>query len=515
MNCSSKLFRNLWLADGTGAPLRRAAVLVRRGLVQAVEPEILGSAAAEEHHDLGGRILAPGFLDAHGHSDLSILASPEGFGRISQGVTGEIVGNCGLSAFPLTGENRDHLTELYRNYGVELDWEDFAGWQKALNARNVRLRMHALCGHNTLRAAVAGYEKKTLSGTEFDRMKELLETALQQGASGLSTGLLYVPGKFADRDELLFLMKLLARAGSLYATHLRSEGRELLESLEETIELARSAGLRRVHISHFKTAGRANWHKLDRAIALLEEARAGGMELTVDRYPYTESMTQLSTILPGEWEDLDDETIERRLADPATAETLEHELAEARPADSWPTVRLVGTSAPGMAEFCGETFDRIATRCKLPPAAVAVRLLAADAAGTTAGFRGMSEENLRRIIALDYCACGSDENARPADGSLGSCHPRAFGSLPHFLRLRLDASSSIEAAVRQVTGLPAGIFRLADAGVIAPGKPADLSAFDPETIDGQADFLHPHAPASGILFTLIGGEFVYRGGSGC
>ncbi len=514
MNCSSKLFRNLWLADGTGAELRRAAVLVRAGMVEAVEPEILGSAAAEEHHDLGGRILAPGFLDAHGHSDLSILASPEGFGRISQGVTGEIVGNCGLSAFPLTGENRGHLTELYRNYGIELDWEDFAGWQKALNARDVRLRMHALCGHNTLRAAVAGYEKKELSGTEFDRMQTLLETVLQQGASGLSTGLLYVPGKFADRDELLFLMKLLARSGSLYATHLRSEGRELIESLEETIELARSAGLRRVHISHFKTAGRANWHKLDRALALLEAARAEGMELTIDRYPYTESMTQLSTILPGEWEDLDDETIERRLADPATAEALEHALAEARPADSWKTVRLVGTSAPGMAEFCGETFDRIAARCKLPPAAVAVRLLSADAAGTTAGFRGMSEENLRRIIALDYCACGSDENARPADGSLGSCHPRAFGSLPHFLRLRLDASSSIEAAVRQVTGLPAGIFRLADAGTIAPGKPADLAAFDPETIDGTADFLHPHTPASGILFTLIGGEFVYRNGSG-
>ena len=374
--------------------------------------------------------------------------------------------------------------------------------------------MHALCGHNTLRAAVAGYEKKELSGTEFDRMQTLLETALQQGASGLSTGLLYVPGKFADRDELLFLMKLLARSGSLYATHLRSEGRELIESLEETIELARSAGLRRVHISHFKTAGRANWHKLDRALALLEAARAEGMELTIDRYPYTESMTQLSTILPGEWEDLDDETIERHLADPATAEALEHALAEARPADSWKTVRLVGTSAPGMAEFCGETFDRIAARCKLPPAAVAVRLLSADAAGTTAGFRGMSEENLRRIIALDYCACGSDENARPADGSLGSCHPRAFGSLPHFLRLRLDASSSIEAAVRQVTGLPAEIFRLADAGTIAPGKPADLAAFDPETIDGTADFLHPHTPASGILFTLIGGEFVYRNGSG-
>ena len=515
MSCSSKLFRNLWLADGTGAPLRRAAVLVRSGFVQAVEPEILGSAAAEEHLDLGGRILAPGFLDAHGHSDLSILAAPEGFGRVSQGVTCEIVGNCGLSAFPLTRENRDHLAELYRNYGVELDWEELSGWREALRAQKVRLRMHSLCGHNTLRAAVAGYEKKELSGAEFDRMGKLLETALRQGAPGLSTGLLYVPGKFAGREELLFLMKLLAREDGVYTTHLRSEGRELIESLEETIELARRAGLRRVHISHFKTAGRANWHKLDRALALLEEARAGGMELTIDRYPCPDSRTQLRTILPGAWEDLDDATIERRLADPATAETLERELAEVRPADSWATVRLVGTAAPGMAEFCGETFDRIAERCKRPPAAVAVRLLAADAAGTTAGFRGMSGENLRRIIALDYCACGSDENARPADYSLGRSHPRAFGSLPRFLRLRLDAASSIEAAVRQVTGLPAGIFRLADAGTIAPGKPADLSAFDPETIDGMADFSHPHAPAAGILFTLIGGEFVYRGDSSC
>ncbi len=515
MSCSSKLFRNLWLADGTGAPLRRAAVLVRDGLVQAVEPEIVGSAAAEEHHDLGGRILAPGFLDAHGHSDLSILASPEGFGRVSQGVTCEIVGNCGLSAFPLTGENRGHLAALYRNYGVELDWEDLDSWRKALKTRNVRLRMHSLCGHNTLRAAVAGYEKRELSGGEFDRMGALLETALRQGAPGLSTGLLYVPGKFADRDELLFLMKLLAREDGVYTTHLRSEGRELIESLEETIELARCAGLRRVHISHFKTAGRANWHKLDRAIALFEEARAGGMELTVDRYPYTESMTQLSTILPGGWEDLDDETIERRLSDPAAAEALERELAEARPADSWATIRLVSTAAPGMAEFCGETFDRIAERRKLPPAAVAVRLLAADAAGSTAGFRGMSGENLRRILALDYCACGSDENARPADFPIGRSHPRAFGSLPRFLRLRLAASPPNEAAVRQVAGLPAGIFRLADAGTIAPGKPADLSAFDPETIDGRADFLHPHTPAAGILFTLIGGAFVYRGDSCC
>ena len=509
MSCSSVLYKNLWLADGTGAPLRKCAVLTEGAEVRAIEPAITAS-AADRTLDLGGRILAPGFIDVHGHSDLSILARPEGFGKISQGVVSEIAGNCGLSAFPVTRFNRAHLNELYRQYGVEIDWDDYSSWRAALARRGVKLKMHALCGHNTLRAAVAGYEQAGLSGPELDEMARLLDRMLEQGAPGLSTGLLYVPGKFADSDEIVFLMKRLAARGALYATHLRSEGSELLESLSETVECARCAGLNRLQISHFKTAGRANWSKLDAALALLEAARQDGTELSVDRYPYTESMTQLSVILPGEWGDLDDETLERRLAEPAEQQALETALGESRAPEYWRTVRLVGTAAPGFSGCEGKTIDRLAAQFRVTAPALAVKLLSADAAGTTAGFRGMSEENLRRILALPWCMAGSDENARPLDYSIGRSHPRAFGSLPRFLKLRFEDGASIESAVRQVTGLPADTFRLAGQGYIAAGRPADFAVFDPEELDGTDDFANPHTPASGLLLTVIDGEAVYR-----
>ncbi len=507
--CSQQLFKNLWLADGTGAPLRRCAVLVAEGRIAAIEPEIIGSAAGRVC-DLGGRILAPGFLDVHGHSDLSVLASPEAFGKVSQGVTAEIVGNCGLSAFPVTRFNRDHLQALYANYGVELTWSDYAGYRAELVRRGVRLRIFSLCGHNTLRAAVVGYEQHELSGAEHDEMNVLLKRMLDQGALGLSTGLLYVPGKFADSDEIVNLMRTLAGRGACYATHLRSEGNELLESLEETIENARRAGLSRLQVSHFKTAGRANWHKLDAALALLEEARRSGLALHVDRYPYTESMTQLSVILPDDWSDLDDTAIEQALTDPVRAAALEHALKAARAASYWRTVRLVSTGAAAGRGDEGESLEKIAAVHQLPPAALVVKLLRDDSAGTVAAFQGMSEENLHRILALPYCCCGSDENARPADYSIGRSHPRAFGSLPRFLKLRLEDGAAVEQAVHQVTGLAASAFGLPDCGRVAVGVPADLTVFEPEELAGGCDFAHPHTPAQGIIRTMIGGNDVYR-----
>lgn len=503
------LWRNLWLADGSGSPLRRRCVLTDGDEVVAVEPEITAS-AADRTVEIDGKILAPGFLDVHSHSDLSILARPEGFGKISQGVTGEVVGNCGLSPFPITPRNREHLQQLWRKNGVEITWDDCAGYLGELRRRGVRLRITPLCGHNTLRAAVAGYEQRELSGKQLEEMEQLLETALRQGAAGLSTGLLYVPGEFATDEELFRLLRAVQRHNALHATHLRSEGDRLLESLESTLETARRAGLERLQISHFKTAGAANWGKLDAAIMLLEAARNGGMKLFVDRYPYTESMTQLSVILPGKWSSLDDSALMRRLETPEEAVRLEQELTDSRSTDSWRTVRLIGTAAPAFQRYAGWTFDRIAAAENQPPAAVAVRILAADATGAGAGFRGMSEENLSRILALDWCVCGSDENARPADDSIGRGHPRAFGSFPRFLRMRLDAGESIESAVRRLTALPAEIFQRERQGRIAPGFHADFAAFDPDTINSSADFLSPHTPAEGILLTAIGGEIIYR-----
>lgn len=404
------LFRDLWLADGSGAPLRRSAVLAGDGKILAVEPDLPRS-AAERTVELGGRILAPGFIDVHGHSDLALPARPEGFGKISQGITTEIMGNCGLSAFPLTGRNREHLQELWAQYGVKLDWSDFRGWHAALSARAPKLRAEALAGHNTLRAAVAGYETETLTSAQLEEMKTLLDAELAAGAAGLSSGLLYVPGKFAPPGEIVELMRVAARRDRLYATHLRSEGNELLEALGETIDCAREAGLRRLHISHFKTAGAANWEKLDAALELLEEAQKGGIAVTVDRYPYTESMTQLSVILPGKAGDLDDSALSRLLRSTEEREKLALELAASRPAAYWKTVTLVSTRGSAgrnhaRADHRGARGTRRQDACRIR-------------GRTAGGGRRRTTAGLPRHVAGEYAA--DSRSAVLHDGQRRKC----------------------------------------------------------------------------------------------
>ena len=500
---SLKLIKDCWITDGNGSPLAKKMLLLDGEHIAAIEDHITESAAGKVYR-FRGAIAAPGFIDAHGHSELSALARPECFSKITQGVSSEIVGNCGLSAFPVTEHNREHLTRLYENYGVELTWHDHHSYCEELKRRNVRLKIHSLCGHNTLRAAVAGYEQKELSPRQFDEMGRLLDDMLKQGAAGLSTGLLYVPGKFADTDEIIFLMKRLADAGKVYATHLRSEGNRLLESLEETIFCAKRSQLKRLQISHFKTSGKSNWHKLDEAFALLDEARNAGIDVNIDRYPYTRSMTQLSIVLPGEWEDLPDTVIQQKLADAQTAQKAEELLRESK--REWDKVLLIRTASAWGKSAPGKSISALANQQCLHPETLVIKLLQNDAPGTTAAFEGMSIDNLKRITARTFCCCGSDENARPPDDSIGRSHPRGFGSLPKFFKMRLEAGASIPDAVRQVTGLPASIFQLPQTGSLAVGNFADIVIFDPEELDGCDDFVHPHTPATGIRQLFINGK---------
>lgn len=499
-------FENIWIADGNGGEPFRGTVLTDGGFIAAVLREKVAGVSAAETVDGRGMILAPGFIDAHGHSDISLLAAPEAESKVTQGVTTEIAGNCGLSAFPLTSANRGHLTELYANYHVELDWDDYPSYRRRLREKRPKMRLACLCGHNTLRAAVAGYETGELTARQLKEMKALLAAALEAGAKGLSSGLLYVPGKFSTPEELVELLRVVAAHGGVYATHLRSEGNGLLESLAETLECAREAGVKKVQISHFKTAGRANWSKLDDALKMIEEARASGIAVTVDRYPYVESMTQLSVILPPPWDDLGDVELQNLLRAPATRRELEDSLRRSRDAEYWRSVRLAATGAANFREYCG----RMIAETGDDPAKFVVDLLAADAAGTCGAFHGMSEANLARILDLDFCMPGSDGNALPADGSLGFSHPRAFGAVAKFIRRRLDSGSSIGNAVRRVASLPAKTFALDDRGVVASGYAADLVLFDPDSIDSPADFRTPNTPPTGIIMTVKGGEDVFR-----
>jgi len=499
-------FENIWVADGTGGEPYRATVLTDGPFIASVEREKVAGISAADTVDGGGLILAPGFIDAHGHSDISLIAAPKAESKVTQGITTEIAGNCGLSAFPITRLNRDHLEELYANYGQALEWTSIRSYMTHLRDRRPAMRLVCLCGHNTLRAAVAGYGKGDLSEAQLAEMERLLDRELAAGAPGLSTGLLYVPGKFADRNELVRLLKVVAARDGVYATHLRSEGDRLLESLAETLEYVRLAGVKRVQISHFKTAGKDNWSKLSPALKLMEDARTDGIAVTVDRYPYTESMTQLSVILPPPWDDMDDVEIQKMLRDPDTRARLTAELRQSRAPEYWERVRLASSAAPEWKGKCGRPIAELGG----DPAATVIGILAADTASACGAFRGMSETNLDRILALDFCMPGSDGNALPADGSFGASHPRAFGAVAKFIRRRLDASGTIGDAVRRATSLPAGVFKLADRGTIVPGYAADLVLFDPDTIDSAADFSSPRRPASGIAMTVRGGETVFR-----
>ncbi len=501
---SSLKISNAWIADGSGAPLFKGELLISGGTISAVGADVSGGAAADRTIDLHKKVLCPGFIDAHGHSDLALPAYPGGFSKVSQGVTTEIAGNCGLCAFCLSERNRAHLENLYARYNFPLNWQDYHSYQTALQQREVALDLPSLCGHNSLRAAIAGYEKETLSASELRDMCALLDAQLGQGALGLSAGLLYVPGIFATTGELVELMRVVSRHDKIFATHLRSEGKMLLESLEETLAATRAAGLKRVQISHFKTAGRANWEKLDAAVALIEKARAEGICVTVDRYPYTESMTQLSVVLPEKWDALPDRTIQQKLQNDEECRLLVAELRANRTSDYWQGVRLVSTTGNHRSD-AGKFLSEISA----DPATLVVELLRHDAPGTTAAFSGMSRENLNRILDLDYCMPGSDGNALPPSGDPNGTHPRAFGAIARFLRLRLDRTGDIGRSVFRATGLPAQTFQL-NTGKIAVGAIADLVAFDPDTLDSRADFTSPCRPADGILFTIHQGKTVYQ-----
>ena len=498
-------FDRVRLLDGRGGAAVTASLLTEGDRIAAVGD--LPPPPADAVRIAGeGLTLAPGFIDAHGHSDLSLAASPGGFGKIAQGITCEVSGNCGLSPFPLTERNRPHLADLYRAYGVPLTWRDLAGYQAMLAERRARLPLLPLCGHNTLRAAVAGYEKTRLLPEERHQMARLLEETLEAGALGLSFGLLYVPGCFAPPEEWRELMRLVARRDRIAAFHLRSEGDELVEALKETIAAARAAGLARLHISHLKTAGPANWHKLDAVLEEIESARASGLRVTCDRYPYCASATQFSVIAPGRFRDMDDSRLAAELQDPAVFDELVAALAAS--GRDWGTVLLASTAAPAWRPFCGLTVAEIAAQRRLNPPLAAAQILRADPLSATGAFRGMSPENLRRILSLPYCCCGTDESARPQDESIGRSHPRGFGSMPRFFRTLLAMGIPEGEAVRRMTSLPASIFQLPDRGTLTPGNRADLVLFNPAAFDSPATFTTPHLPAAGLSGVWIAGSRV-------
>jgi N-acyl-D-amino-acid deacylase len=536
---------NALIVDGSGGAPFLGGVLLRDdrivGVAAAPLPANFATGAATRV-DAREMVLAPGFIDAHGHSDLALMAAPEAVGKLSQGITTEIAGNCGLSAFPVTDANRDHVQDLYANYNIKIEWNSFAKYAKAVETCKPALNLGLLCGHNTLRGAVRGYGSGEASATEVAAMRQLLRSSLTEGALGLSTGLLYVPGMFAAREELVALLTELsedfhsphsatphytfrtphsalrtspcpllpAPCSFPYATHLRSEGAALVEAIDEAIACCLAAGHKSLHISHLKTAGEANWGKLEAAFRRISQAREQGLAITADRYPYTTSLTQLSAFLPAPWDELDDVALTARLANPTASAELAAALAE-RPEAYWERLRLVSAGPQFALDRPGAKFADLARERGSTPVALCVAALQAGASVALAAREGMSEDNLRRILAEPWVCGGTDERALPADGSLGGGHPRGYGAMVRHLA-RLLPECGLGEAVRRLTALPAAIFGLSDRGRIAEGMAADLVLLDPAAVADRADFAAPFRLAEGVGRVWVNGVLSWDDG---
>lgn len=495
--------------DGTGASARRADVGIRGDRIAAIGD--LAPAAARVSVDASGQHVCPGFIDVHSHSDTYLLIEPNAASKLHQGVTTEIVGNCGASAAPLAGAYR--LPSDWSDKTYPGAWRSVAEYRALLEQQHPAINVFFMIGHNTLRAGIVGYENRPATGDELCRMERALEQGLAEGARGFSSGLAYTPGIFAPESELHRLGKVVAAAGGIYTSHMRSESDRLVEAVTETISVGRTSGIR-VQISHLKSVGKANWGLLDRAIDVIEQARAEGVRVAADRYPYTCSCTDLDIIFPDWAEEGGREAVLRRLRHPAERRRIREDLLRARADDYWDTVTIGSTSHPDNLPFRGMTLRDVAARLGMEPVDAVLHLTDTDDLRTSAFFFGMSEANMLKVLTRPYVMIGSDGSLRAPTGQLSQDHPhpRAYGSFPRFLQLVLEgrAPIRIEEAIYKMTGLAAEQFELNGRGVLTPGHFADVIVLDLPRFRDRSTFAQPHQFSEGVSHVIVNGRHTLR-----
>lgn len=498
--------RGACVIDGSGGKAFRSDVGVRRGRIEALGD--LSQARSRRLIAAAGRLVAPGFIDIHSHSDYALLVDPRAESKVRQGVTTEVVGNCGSSAAPLYGAKRSRAKE--QNRSLDLGWFTLGGYRRRLMERGTALNVVSLTGHGNLRGAAIGYDPRPASRAELRKMLALLGRSLEEGSRGLSTGLIYPPGLYAGFRELRDLAALAAREGGIYATHLRSESDRVEEAVAEAIHLAEAAGVS-LQISHLKTQGRRNWRRLDGCFRLIESARSRGVAVHCDRYPYTASSTDLDVLLPDWTYAGGNEAEISRLSDPRLRERIKRGIVWT----DWEAAVVSRVSGPTGRWMEGKSVGAIARRRRQDPADCLLDVLREERLRVEALFFSMSEENLRRIVTRPYCMVGSDASAKAVRGPLsgGRPHPRAFGAFPR--ALREFAGRGIlgwEEIVHKMTGLPASKLGLAERGAIRVGAAADLVVFDPQAVADRATYGEPWRYPEGIEYVIVNGEVVVEKG---
>ena len=499
--------------DGTGAPAyagdvvvdgdRIVDVLQRGSLAVAVQGRM-------ETVDAAGCLVTPGFIDSHTHSDAYLVIEPDAPSKITQGVTTEINGQCGGSVAPRYGEAR--LSSDWASIlGARLTWRSLAEYREVLSTAKPAVNTVQFIGHNTLRSSVVGYAGRAATPDELARMKRLLAESMDEGGWGLTTGLIYQPGRYSTPEEVVELAKVAAGKGGIYATHMRSEGDMILEAIDEVLDLVRATGIR-AEISHLKTSGRRNWHKIDAVLDKMQGAVDAGLLLGSDRYPYCAAGTDLDVVLP-DWAQEGAAKAEcERLADAATRGRMVSELNVSD--RDWSTVMIGGTWHEDNKRFSGRFVSDILVETAVSPGELVCRILEKDLCRTGGFFFGMSEDNLAKIYARPWIVPGSDASLRAPWGPLGADHPhpRAYATMPEFYRRVRALGFSREDAIARMTGVPAVRFGLKGRGVIEKGAFADIVIWREDSFVAKSTYVDPHQFTGGVELVMVNGAIPYRDG---
>ena len=504
------LIRNGSVLDGTGAEAVRTDIGICGERIEAIGD--LSQAEAATVIDATGQIVCPGFIDVHSHSDAYLLIEPCASSKVFQGITTEVCGNCGASAAPRLGDAK--LPSDWQDKPFPGTWRTVAEYRKLFEQVKPAVNEALLIGHNTLHRGVCGYEPRGATPDELKKMCRALEQALDEGGCGMSTGLIYPPASAVPQEEIVALTKVVAGRDGIYTSHMRSEGKKLLEAIDETLDIGRKSGVR-VQISHLKTSGKANWHKIDAALEKIEAAQAEGIEVAADRYPYTAAQTDLDIILP-DWALYDGkEAVLGRLRDSKVRKKIRDEILEERGEFGFSTVMIGSTEHPNNHTFKGMVLDEAAKQLGLDPVDALLHIIEKDELRTGGIFFGMCEENMWRILAQPWVMIGCDASLRAPDGILSKDHPhpRAYGSFTKLLRASLDGQTvPLPEMIRKMTSLAAKQFRLDRRGILKKGNVADVTVFSPDEIKERSTYGDPHRLSEGIKTLIVNGTLTIKNG---
>ena len=511
------IIKNGQIVDGTGNPWYKADIGIKGD--QIVQIGRLGNCEAKKVVDAAGLVVSPGFIDMHTHSDLRVFKHPDEDTKLMQGITTALLGQYGLSVAPLDDPNKKimmrRISGLLGQYLTEWPWDSMAEYLDAIDAVRPAANSMMLIPHGAIRALALGWDNRPATKDELEKMKAILAQAYEEGGCGFSTGLIYPPGMYADRTELVELCKVTASYGGFFAVHMRNEGDYLLDSIEEVTSICLEAQCP-LHISHLKAIGRQNWGKSRDALALLDSYRNRGLEITFDQYPYTAASTMLDALIPPRFHTGGAAQLLESLKDPAVREEIRQVQDNVKPerwenwiaSCGWDGIFINAVSLEKNRFAEGKNLAELAEQLNTTPLDVICDLLIEEQGAVTMTMFFGSEDDVKEIMCNNYGTICSDGIVG------GKPHPRVYGTFARVLGkyVREEQVLTIPQAVKRMTSLPAQRLGLQNRGLLREGMVADITIFDPETVKDKGTYDEPNRYPEGIEYVLVAGQLAVDNG---